>query len=175
MKIISRKEALEQGLKRYFTGKTCKHGHVSERYIKGSCCECSKLAKSTKEYVAANKGKNIASYLKRVHDDPIKIKLQLKKSECKRGGIPFNITRGDICIPDICPLLGIPVEITLGKGASNRENGWSIDRLDPLKGYVKGNVWVISGKANRMKQDMTPTMMRHFADVIDIQINKEHT
>jgi len=40
MKIITRKEAKEQGLKRYFTGKPCKHGHVSERLTYGGCIEC---------------------------------------------------------------------------------------------------------------------------------------
>src|SRR5258708_4810612 len=33
MKIISRNQALALGLKRYFTGKPCKHGHVCERII----------------------------------------------------------------------------------------------------------------------------------------------
>jgi len=40
MKIISRKEAKERGLKRYFTGKPCKNGHVSERYVGSGCVEC---------------------------------------------------------------------------------------------------------------------------------------
>ena len=39
--IISRKEAKAQGLKRYFTGKPCKHGHVAERIASnGKCLEC---------------------------------------------------------------------------------------------------------------------------------------
>tara|TARA_R110000782_G_C14715834_1_gene403672 strand:- start:6 stop:872 length:867 start_codon:yes stop_codon:yes gene_type:complete len=33
MQIITRKEAREKGLSRYFTGKPCKHGHVAERYV----------------------------------------------------------------------------------------------------------------------------------------------
>lgn len=36
----SRKEAITLGLKRYFTGKPCKHGHLSERNIHGMCMEC---------------------------------------------------------------------------------------------------------------------------------------
>lgn len=40
-KIITRKEAVERGLKRYFTGKPCKHGHVSERaVVNHTCLEC---------------------------------------------------------------------------------------------------------------------------------------
>jgi hypothetical protein len=41
--IISRKEARALGLKRYFTGKPCCHGHVDERYVAaGLCAECSR-------------------------------------------------------------------------------------------------------------------------------------
>lgn len=43
-KIISRKEAKAQGLKRYFTGKPCKRGHVCERDVKnGQCQECGSI------------------------------------------------------------------------------------------------------------------------------------
>jgi 5-methylcytosine-specific restriction endonuclease McrA len=39
--IISREEALAQGLKRFFTGERCHRGHVSERYTSsGICCAC---------------------------------------------------------------------------------------------------------------------------------------
>ena len=45
--IVTRKEAIEKGLKRFFPGTPCKHGHVSEWYTHpngrgGHCCECSK-------------------------------------------------------------------------------------------------------------------------------------
>lgn len=41
MEIISRKEAIAQGLSHYFTGKPCKHGHLAQRTTKSSnCCEC---------------------------------------------------------------------------------------------------------------------------------------
>jgi hypothetical protein len=42
MKIITRKEALAQGLKRYFTGKPCKWGHVAERNTDSDCITCRK-------------------------------------------------------------------------------------------------------------------------------------
>lgn len=38
--IISWSEAKAKGLKRYFTGKPCIHGHVEERHINGSCIKC---------------------------------------------------------------------------------------------------------------------------------------
>lgn len=44
MQVISRSAALELGLKRYFTGKPCKYGHICERYAKTKvCAECSIL------------------------------------------------------------------------------------------------------------------------------------
>jgi hypothetical protein len=43
MDIISREDALAQGLKRYFTGKPCKRGHLAERRVPNQhCCQCSR-------------------------------------------------------------------------------------------------------------------------------------
>lgn len=39
--IVTRKEAVLGGYKRYFTGGECKNGHIAERYVNsGRCCEC---------------------------------------------------------------------------------------------------------------------------------------
>lgn len=41
MNIISRADAIAQGLKKYFTGKPCKFGHISEKYVDNyGCVEC---------------------------------------------------------------------------------------------------------------------------------------
>lgn len=54
MDVISRKEAIEKGLKVYFTGKPCKYGHVAERRVDNkTCLECSK--ERNKEYREQNK------------------------------------------------------------------------------------------------------------------------
>ena len=45
MEIISREEARYRGLKRFFTGTACKHGHIAYRFtINGSCCECGRIS-----------------------------------------------------------------------------------------------------------------------------------
>jgi len=47
----SRKEAKEFGLKKYFTGKPCKHGHISERMAScGGCSQCDKIRRKTDHY-----------------------------------------------------------------------------------------------------------------------------
>jgi len=43
MQIISRKEAIAQGLSWYFTGKPCWRGHIDERYVDGGCSTCRKM------------------------------------------------------------------------------------------------------------------------------------
>lgn len=41
MEIISRKEAKERGLRYYFTGNSCKRGHICKRYVSTyTCYEC---------------------------------------------------------------------------------------------------------------------------------------
>jgi len=64
----------------------------------------------------------------------------------------FTIEQKDIIIPDTCPLLGIPLVFHRGKG-SQQGNSPSLDRIDSTKGYIKGNVWVISNRANTLKND----------------------
>lgn len=43
--IITKDEAIKLGLKSYFTGKPCKHGHTAERIVSSSTCrECSRVS-----------------------------------------------------------------------------------------------------------------------------------
>ena len=70
MEIISRKEALDKGLKRYFTGGSCKHGHVTERRASsGSCCECTRLATKAWRVEGKSKGKASTYYHKPTPDN----------------------------------------------------------------------------------------------------------
>lgn len=69
----------------------------------------------------------------------------------KERNLPYDLELTDIVIPEVCPLLGV----SLVRDFSDRSASPSLDRVDPKKGYVKGNVRVISMKANRMKQDVT--------------------
>lgn len=44
MEIISRKTALMSGRLKFFTGRPCKHGHISERYTStGNCILCNRV------------------------------------------------------------------------------------------------------------------------------------
>lgn len=75
------------------------------------------------------------------------------KARAKKLGIAFNITKYDIVIPNFCPILGIPIVLNVGNGRS--PSSPSLDRVDNSKGYIKGNICVISDRANRLKGDGT--------------------
>lgn len=63
MELLTRQQAKAAGLKRYFTGKPCKHGHTSERQTaNGRCVECSKI--SSRKIARANPEENKARCLK---------------------------------------------------------------------------------------------------------------
>jgi len=65
MEIISRVEAKEKGLVKYFTGVECRHGHIVERYVRDTICtECSRL--SSLRYQKANAEKR-RDYYKKYH------------------------------------------------------------------------------------------------------------
>lgn len=88
-----------------------------------------------------------------------KILCSIKK-RAKQKGIEFNLTLDDIPqIPDICPVLGIPIISNDGVPAPT-DNSPSVDRIDSTKGYVKGNIRIISNRANRIKADSTVDELR---------------
>lgn len=85
------------------------------------------------------------------------------KYRAQKKDLDFDITYKDLSIPYYCPVL----QIELNKqGIKVGPNSPSLDRIDPTKGYVKGNVQVISHLANTMKSNATPEQLLHFADWI---------
>jgi len=64
----------------------------------------------------------------------------------------FTIKFNDLEFPTHCPLLGIELDYFAER---TQENSVSFDRLDSLKGYVKGNVIICSWRGNRIKNDGT--------------------
>lgn len=81
------------------------------------------------------------------------------KYRAEQRGIEFNIELEDIVIPDKCPIL--ECEFVYGT-SSNYDYSPSLDRIDNSKGYIKGNVQVISTKANKMKNSATTEELEKF-------------
>lgn len=68
------------------------------------------------------------------------------------SGVPFDLTYADFTIPAACPVFNIP--LTVGDGKLH-DGSPTLDRLVNERGYVKGNVVVVSAKANRAKNNLT--------------------
>jgi len=82
------------------------------------------------------------------------------KWRAKRDGLPFDLSEDDIQIPEYCPILGIELSFST---AGHSPNSPSVDRIIPELGYVPGNIWIISNRANTMKHDATPEELRRFS------------
>jgi hypothetical protein len=69
----------------------------------------------------------------------------------------FDLDIKDIVIPSVCPVFG--TEFIRGSRFAP-----SVDRIDNSKGYIKGNIQVISKLANIMKNNATQEELEKFAN-----------
>jgi len=76
--------------------------------------------------------------------------LKGAKARAKRDGRVFDLGLADITIPEMCPVLGMPLVFHKGR---HQADSPTLDRINNDKGYVKGNVRVISFRANSLKKD----------------------
>ena len=95
----------------------------------------------------------------RENSDAVKRIYTRIKSRAKLNNIPFNLEIEDIVVPQHCPVLGIPIHSVYG-GGTNQNNSPSVDRINPKGGYVKGNVRVISNRANLLKSNASIEELR---------------
>jgi hypothetical protein len=144
----ARELARKEGKDRYFTGKPCKRGHIAERYTSNTICtQC---------------GKEIYHVQDRDHyRDPANTFYRQFCSlgqKAKKKGIPFEITFDTLEKPTHCPVLGVLLNYGCSTGVDGKlkmdPNKASIDKLIPELGYVPGNVFVISWRANKLKSNM---------------------
>lgn len=164
------REAKESNNKYYYTGKKCINGHLSPRYTNSKgCFECS--YESSRQY-AKNKPQDTNKIVDHSSDHFSINNLLLisAKARARRKGINFNLNFADIDVPEYCPILGIKLDKTWGgveQTNKQRANKCSLDRIDSKKGYIKGNVIVISYRANMIKGDGSADEHRAIAKYIN--------
>ena len=83
--------------------------------------------------------------------------LRLTKCSAKNRNIEHSITIEDITIPEKCPILGVKFI------PKNRNYSYSVDRIDNNKGYIPGNIAIISNLANTMKQNASSYELIQFS------------
>jgi hypothetical protein len=76
------------------------------------------------------------------------------KKRAKKNGTKFTLTVNDIPeIPEYCPVLNI--KIKANTISAPLDSSPSLDRINPKRGYVAGNIRIICNRANRIKSDAT--------------------
>ena len=103
-------------------------------------------------------------------DITIKSILSSCRYRAEIKNIPFNLTYEhlDSLLSESCPVLGLKYEIK-----HNSPNSASVDRINNNKGYIIGNVAIISRRANTLKKDADLAELRLIEKYI--RENKEST
>lgn len=122
-------------------------------------------AKKRKEYRESHRQEHAEYYRAYRERYPERSLFRAAQQRAKLKGLEFNLEYSDIVIPENCPILGIPIVCYAGRGRpGGRMDSPSLDRIDNTKGYVKGNIQVISHKANSMKFNATAQELVKFAE-----------
>lgn len=159
MNVISCKDARAQGLKRYFTGRPCKHGHIDERHVTGGCVECSKL--DQKKYYHQNPEKYMAATvayreLNREKTNAIQRRYYANNAET---------IKAEQSLIRAVRMQRVPAwsEIELiAEFYANCPDGYEVDHYYPLQGetvsglHVFGNLQYLTRAENRAKKNKFP-------------------
>ena len=78
------------------------------------------------------------------------------RKRARDRGLPFNLETSDLIFPEKCPVLGIKLMNNRGKA---KDNSPSVDRIIPSSGYTKGNICIISHRANLLKNSASVAEM----------------
>jgi len=89
--------------------------------------------------------------------NPKPMMLYRARNSAKLRGLECTLKLSDVPnTPEFCPVFPwIRLEYKVGMGIENRGESPSLDRIDNNKGYVAGNVRIISDRANRLKGNAT--------------------
>lgn len=102
-------------------------------------------------------------YNKKRSELPLYFIVKQAKQRARKLNVPFDLNDTDILIPTHCPVLGIELQSSSDK---SRDSSYSLDRVDPAKGYTKDNVRVISFRANVLKNSNTIETLERLIDYI---------
>lgn len=126
--------------------------HRNTRSPSGRMSYCKMCTKRVNNSEAA-RAKKSASARKIRAQDPARALFDAARGRARARGIRFALRREHVIVPALCPVLGIELRVSGRRGPCDTSP--SLDRIDPKKGYMPGNVRVISWRANKLKADAT--------------------
>lgn len=93
--------------------------------------------------------------------------LREARKRAKEKNLEFDLRLADLPPFDKCPVLGLELK----RHKNNLDHGSpSLDRIDSAKGYIKGNVRVVSWKINQLKSNLTLEQVKRLADYMEGKI-----
>lgn len=161
MELIKRKQALEQNLTYYYTGKPCRKGHTAQRRaINGCCTECEKEknnSESRKAYMAQyadqnrDKIRKIASNWQKKNKGKVNANTALRHT-AKMKRKPTWLSKEDKlkirCLYQVASMY-----------SKHSDKKWHVDHIIPLQGetvsglHVPWNLRVIPAVDNMKKNN----------------------
>jgi hypothetical protein len=95
--------------------------------------------------------------------------LQGAKRRAKHYNISYDLTRQYLIniFPSICPISKRPFSFQQGHIVDDSP---SLDRIEPFRGYVIGNVHIISHKYNRMKSNWPLPELRKLVNYMETKV-----
>lgn len=171
-------EALASESRYYYNGTKCHRGHLCARRTADGKCHYCVRERSAVRTVALRERIRLGEHTvtqrdqNRFHGKSVSLEAWIyrsAKARANKRGIEFSITIEDIVIPERCPAFGIKIDRTWGGVEQNnqaRGNKPSLDRIDSSKGYIKGNVVILSYRANIVKQNGSAIQHRIIAEYI---------
>jgi hypothetical protein len=136
------------------------------RRLTSRCHECRKAnykenphrtRQRSRDYYYAHRDEVGAKGKEKRRSNPARELVQGARRRARLLGLPFDLTEADVAIPSSCPVLGIPLAVNSGVCGPNSP---TLDRVVCSGGYVRGNVLVVSFRANTIKSDATIDELR---------------
>jgi hypothetical protein len=133
---------------------------------------CSRHGKPTKRDTCREcNAAYMRAYLRRRrHDVPARPLWERARKRARDRGLPFALAKDSIIIPRTCPALGLAIELRGSRSPCSP----SLDRIIPERGYVPGNIRVISDRANRLKGGRSLHELRRLAEMGPFHLRDEY-
>ena len=96
------------------------------------------------------------------------------RNSAKKRGIEFNLSLNylnEMELPFRCCITGELIDYS-GVGRNN-PNGYSYDRIDNTKGYIDGNLYILSVEGNRKKSSLSISEVENIKSYLDDKLDSK--
>jgi len=118
----------------------------------GLCRDCGKRAVEGKSKCHGCLNRDAARRRLKFVANPAFYMFCNARERSRSSGVPFELELEDIKVPEACPIMGIRL---VHGNKFIQDSSPTLDKIVPTGGYVKGNVIVMSRRANMLKSNAT--------------------